>query len=57
VTLWIGKADLLLRQTESELTFDDFRVRRTTTYSPERDIPVAGELLEFNAPGGKRRWR
>jgi len=55
MTLWIGKAGLLLRQAESELSFDDFRVQRTTTYNPERDIPVAGELLEFNAAGGKRR--
>ena len=48
---WIGKADLLLRQAESEFLFEDFRVQRTTTYNPERDIPVAGELLEFcNSP-------
>jgi len=57
MTLWIGKADLLLRQAESEFFFEDFRVQRTTTYNPERDIPVAGELLEFNAPGGRRLWR
>ncbi len=57
ITLWIGQNDLLLRQIDFELSFDDFRVQRTTTYFPERNTPIATDLLEFTPPDGKRRQR
>ena len=57
VTFWVGKQDLLLRKTYLEKSFDDFRVRRTTTYRPEMNTAIDAQLLEFESPGKNRWWR
>jgi hypothetical protein len=49
-TFWISKQDSLLRKTYSEKSFEDFRVRRTTTYEPEIGAEIDWGFLDFNPP-------
>lgn len=54
-TFWISKQDSLLRKTYSEVSFEDFRVQRTTTYKPEMGAEIDLGFLEFNPPGSNLR--
>jgi len=54
-TFWISKQDSLLRKTYSEVSFEDFRVQRTTTYKPEMGAEIDSDFLEFNSPASNLR--
>lgn len=57
VTFWIDKEEYLLRRIYLEMAFDDFRLRRTTTYKPVSNGEVTDPMLEFKAPEGRSWWQ
>ncbi len=51
ITLWIDRATFLLRKVEQDRTYDTYRERTTTTYTPELDVEIPASQLAFGAPG------
>jgi outer membrane lipoprotein-sorting protein len=50
ITIWVDKKTFLVRRVESATTFDRFRNQETTTYTPEINVEIPEEALEFNPP-------
>jgi outer membrane lipoprotein-sorting protein len=50
ITFWIDKTTYLLRKVEEERTFDTYREKSVTTYSPQFDVDIPPADLAFNAP-------
>lgn len=50
-SLWIEKKTYLLRRIDTGMQFSDFRTEETTTYSPQVNVDVPPEELEFYPSG------
>lgn len=50
MTIWIDKDTYLVRKVEESNVYDTFSTEAITTYYPEIDVEIPGELLEFGAP-------
>jgi outer membrane lipoprotein-sorting protein len=53
ITFWIDKATYLLRKVEEDRTFDTYREKSVTTYTPEFDVDIPATDLAFDAPAAK----
>ena len=49
-TIWIDKQSYLVRRVDESNVYDSFRTDTVTTYSPEINVEIPSELLEFGAP-------
>jgi outer membrane lipoprotein-sorting protein len=50
VTIWIDKQSYLVRRVEETNVYETFRTDMVTTYSPEINVRIPSEELEFGAP-------
>ena len=49
-TIWIDKQSYLVRRVDESNVYDSFSTDTVTTYSPEINVDIPSELLEFGAP-------
>ena len=49
-TIWIDKQSYLVRRVDESNVYDSFRTDTVTTYSPEINVEIPSEQLEFGAP-------
>jgi hypothetical protein len=49
-TIWIDKQSYLVRRVDESNVYDSFSTDTVTTYSPEINVEIPSELLEFGAP-------
>jgi outer membrane lipoprotein-sorting protein len=49
-TIWIDKRSYLVRRVDESNVYDSFSTDTLTTYSPEINVEIPSELLEFGAP-------
>lgn len=49
-TIWIDKHSYLVRRVDESNVYDSFSTDTVTTYSPEINVEIPSELLEFGAP-------
>lgn len=50
MTIWIDKQSYLVRRVEETNVYETFRTDMVTTYSPEIDVEIPSEELDFGAP-------
>jgi len=49
-TIWVDKQTYLVRRVDESNVFDSFQSDTVTTYSPEINVEIPSQLLDFGAP-------